>query len=240
MIAWTDVETTGLDETKGDLLEIAIVVTDDQLNEVASASTVIRPPVSLDATIAKMDPYVKDMHTKNGLIDELRNLAPAPPSDKSELERVSEWFESEMIAAFRNLPVVMTDKCVKCKLGLSSHKWNGSTKAAVPVCPSSAGSNANDEAFVPRFDTPISQTPLAGSTVGFDRRWLKFHVPMLEALFSYRSIDVSSITELAKRFAPQVYGARPKAANAHRALADVRESIAYLKYYRESGFIGGK
>ena len=65
---------------------------------------------------------------------------------------------------------------------------------------------------------------------------------MLESLFSYRSIDVSSLTEIAKRWSPTIYEGRPKAKPeeiAHRALADVRESIAYLRYYRESGFVGG-
>ena len=85
---------------------------------------------------------------------------------------------------------------------------------------------------------PAYDVPLAGSTVGFDRRWLKRHLPSVEGLVSYRALDVSTITESAKRWAPDIYAGRPKKASAHRALADVRESIAYLSYYLDTGFLG--
>lgn len=86
----------------------------------------------------------------------------------------------------------------------------------------------------------LRQIPLAGSTVGFDRRWLRQHLPAVEALFSYRSIDVSALTELSSRWSPAVYNNRPKkdAGIAHRALDDARQSAECLAYYRQAGFIG--
>lgn len=86
----------------------------------------------------------------------------------------------------------------------------------------------------------LRQIPLAGSTIDFDRRWLRHHMPKLEALFSYRSVNVSTLTELTQRWAPAVYNNRPKkdAGVAHRALEDARQSVAVLRYYRDVGFVG--
>jgi oligoribonuclease len=84
----------------------------------------------------------------------------------------------------------------------------------------------------------LANIPLAGSSVGFDRAWLEEHMPTFHGLFHRRSIDVSGVTELAKRWAPKVYEGRPKKAVAHRALDDARESIEYLRFYRETGFLG--
>jgi oligoribonuclease len=80
---------------------------------------------------------------------------------------------------------------------------------------------------------------LAGSTVGFDQTWIRGHMPRLAALFSHKVIDVSSITQLAKRWAPRIYEGRPSGVVAHRVAADIIESINYLKYYRATGFIDG-
>jgi len=231
MIGWTDVESTGLDEKIGDLLEVAIVVTDDQLKEVAEMSFLIVPP-DLDATIAKMDPYVRDMHTKNGLIDDLKSLSRERGSADS-LANIQSRMMTLVAEAFKDQPVIMTDRCALCKLSLKSHLWGKEIDNPQAYCKSEVPGK-----FQPKFDTPISMTPLAGSTIPFDRRWLKQHMPLLEGLFSYRSIDVSTLTELAKRFAPAVYNARPKKGEAHRALLDVRESINYLRYYRENGLFG--
>ncbi len=87
----------------------------------------------------------------------------------------------------------------------------------------------------------LKKIALAGNTISFDRRWLRHHVPKIEDLFSYRSIDVSSLTELAQRWSPSAYANRPKAEKgvAHRALDDVRASIETLRYYRERGFVAG-
>lgn len=82
----------------------------------------------------------------------------------------------------------------------------------------------------------LRNIPLAGSTVSFDRRWLREKMPAVERLFSYRSIDVSCLTELALRWSPPVHNERPKqdAGVAHRALTDALQSAETLRYYRDS------
>jgi oligoribonuclease len=79
------------------------------------------------------------------------------------------------------------------------------------------------------------QAPLCGNTIWQDRRFLVRHMPTLEAYLHYRMIDVSSIKELARRWYPDVLNGFTKQ-NQHLALADIRESIAELKYYRTHFF----
>ena len=76
--------------------------------------------------------------------------------------------------------------------------------------------------------------PLCGNSISVDRRFLHRYAPELESYFHYRSIDVSTLKELCRRWAPEVYAGRPQKLTAHRALDDVRESIAELKYYKEN------
>jgi oligoribonuclease (3'-5' exoribonuclease) len=227
MIAWTDVETTGLNENAGELLEVAIVVTDDELNEVGHCSTVVLPTAhNLEALFElKMDSVVREMHTKNELLDELRS------GNGLLLEEAQSMLVGWAQSVFVKLPNIPTGQCVFCGKKQEEHTFHSS------VYPGDFCYERLEEKFTERFLTVISQTPLAGSTIGFDRRWLRHHMPRLEELFNYRSIDVSTLTELAKRWAPAIYEGRPKAGKAHRALADVRESIAYLKYYRDCGFV---
>ena len=75
--------------------------------------------------------------------------------------------------------------------------------------------------------------PMCGNSIGVDRRFLDRQLPDLDRYLHYRSIDVSSFKELCRRWYPEVYKHRPGKAETHRALADVRESIAELRYYRE-------
>jgi oligoribonuclease len=75
--------------------------------------------------------------------------------------------------------------------------------------------------------------PMCGNSIGVDRRFLDHQLPALDQFLHYRSIDVSSFKELCRRWYPEVYRHRPSKAETHRALADVVESIAELKYYRE-------
>jgi len=75
--------------------------------------------------------------------------------------------------------------------------------------------------------------PMCGNSIGVDRRFLDQQLPELDQYLHYRSIDVSSFKELCRRWYPDVYKKRPHKAETHRALADVRESIAELRYYRE-------
>ena len=78
------------------------------------------------------------------------------------------------------------------------------------------------------------QVPLCGNSIGVDRRFLDRQLPELEAYLHYRSIDVSSLKELCRRWYPAAYQGRPGKREAHRALDDVRESIAELAYYRDT------
>lgn len=179
MLVWTDLETTGLEPREGDVLEVALVVTDDDLREAAAMSVVIRPD-DWEAKRARLSPFIVDMHAKNGLLWEV-DISPYGPT-----------VATKMVHHFLDQVAALNTK----------------------------------------------ETPLAGSTIGFDRAWLKEHLPSVEARFHYRSVDVSSFNEVAKRWTPDVYERRPKANAAHRALADVRESIDYLRYYRQCGFFG--
>ena len=81
------------------------------------------------------------------------------------------------------------------------------------------------------------RAPLAGNTVGTDRMFLARDMPELEGHLHYRIVDVSSIKELARRWYPRVYFAAPTKTGNHRALADIRESIEELRYYRAAVFV---
>src|SRR6478672_2535625 len=75
--------------------------------------------------------------------------------------------------------------------------------------------------------------PVCGNSIGVDRRFLDVQLPELDGFLHYRSIDVSTLKELCRRWAPEVYRKRPGKQEAHRALADIHESIAELVYYRD-------
>jgi oligoribonuclease len=78
--------------------------------------------------------------------------------------------------------------------------------------------------------------PICGNSIGTDRRFIARYMPKLDQHLSYRSIDVSSVKELAKRWYPKAYEKRPEKSKGHRALADIRESIEELRYWRTSVF----
>jgi oligoribonuclease len=85
-------------------------------------------------------------------------------------------------------------------------------------------------AFIKRY-VPEGKSPMCGSSIWQDRRFLVRHMPKLESYFFYRNIDVSTLKELCKRWAPDVAKSVKKAGR-HEALADIQESIDELKYYR--------
>jgi len=91
--------------------------------------------------------------------------------------------------------------------------------------------------YVREWVPEARRAPLGGNTVGTDRGFLARDMPELEAHLHYRVIDVSSIKELSRRWYPRAYFNSPKKAGGHRALADIRESIAELRYYREAVFV---
>ena len=80
--------------------------------------------------------------------------------------------------------------------------------------------------------------PLCGNSIGTDRRFLARHLPEIDNFLHYRSIDVSTVKELARRWQPAVFEGAPEKAKGHRALDDIRESLEELRWYRRAGFVG--
>jgi oligoribonuclease len=79
--------------------------------------------------------------------------------------------------------------------------------------------------------------PLAGNSIGMDRRFLTAYLPEIEEFLHYRSIDVSTIKELARRWYPDKMGGLTKGASAHRAMDDIKESVEELRYWRAEVFV---
>ena len=171
-----DLEMTGLDPSRDVIVEIATLVTDDDLEPVAEGpDLVVHQP---DDVLAMMDPFVVDMHTRSGLLDAVRASA---------------------------------------------------------ITVEEAG--AATLAFI-RHHVPVPRTvPLCGNSIGTDRRFLAAYLPDIEDYLPYRSVDVSSVKELVRRWYPTVRAQRPRKVGSHRALDDIRESIAELRYYRERVFV---
>jgi oligoribonuclease len=91
--------------------------------------------------------------------------------------------------------------------------------------------------YVRRYVPEPRTVPLAGNSVATDRAFLARDMPELDRHLHYRMVDVSSIKELARRWYPRIFYAKPEKGLAHRALADIRESIAELAYYRRTAFV---
>jgi oligoribonuclease len=166
-----DLEMTGLDPARNVIVEIATLVTDDQLEIVAEGpDLVIHQPAQ---ALAAMEDVVREMHTRSGLL-----------------------------AAIQASSVSLADA------GAATLDF---IKAHVPA---------------PR------SVPLCGNSIGTDRRFLVVHLPEIENYLHYRSIDVSTLKELALRWAPGVLEGAPKKESTHRALDDIRESVDELRWYR--------
>lgn len=88
------------------------------------------------------------------------------------------------------------------------------------------------KAHIPESGT----VPLCGNSIGMDRRFLSVHMPEIEDYLHYRSIDVSTIKELVRRWHPEVLANAPRKQVGHRALDDITESVNELRYYRQSVF----
>jgi len=178
MLVWMDLEMTGLDPAKDVIVEIATIVTDDELEIVAEGPDLVvhQPPEAL----AGMDPVVVDMHTSSGLLRAI---------------------------------------------------------AASTVSLEEAG--AATLAFIREHVPEAGTVPLCGNSIGTDRRFLAIHLPEIEAHLHYRSVDVSTIKELAKRWNPAALATAPRKARGHRALDDIRESLTELRFYRETVFRSG-
>ena len=176
MLAWMDLEMTGLEPGRHVIVEIATLLTDDHLNVIAEGPDLVIH--ATEAELAEMGDFVTAMHTTSGLLPQI-------------------------------------------------------TASTITV----AEAQAQTLAFLREHISEPRSVPLCGNSIGTDRRFLQEYMPELEAFFHYRNVDVSTIKELAKRWHPQVLAARPEKATAHRALDDIRESIAELVHYRDALFV---
>ena len=175
VLAWMDLEMTGLDPAQHVIVEIATLITDDDLQV-----TAVGPDVVCHATeeqLDRMEDVVRAMHTRSGLLD----AVVASPTSVQEA--------CEMTLAF-----------------LREH--------------------------IPKPRT----VPLCGNSIATDRSFLVSQMPEVDAWLHYRSVDVSSVKELCRRWYPQAFSAAPRKATGHRAMDDIRESVAELAYYRGAIF----
>jgi oligoribonuclease len=175
MLAWIDLEMTGLNPARHTIVEIACLVTDDELNVLDEGPDLVVH--ASEAQLADMDDVVRAMHTRSGLL------------------------------------------------------------AAVEASTLSlAQAGAETLAFLRKHIAEPGRVPLAGNSIGTDRRFLAAMLPDIEAFLHYRSVDVSTVKELCRRWRPDVYKAAPVKKGGHRALLDIRESVAELAYYRAAFF----
>ena len=167
---------TGLDLVKDKLIEVAVLITDSELN-------VLDPGLDLiigadDADLDDMNDVVRDMHAKSGLTDQVRaSTLTVAEAEQQLLAYIKRWVPERRTA------------------------------------------------------------PLCGNSIGTDRGFLSRDMPELDDHLHYRMVDVSSVKELARRWFPRVYFAQPAKGLAHRALADIIESVRELAYYRRTLFV---
>lgn len=176
-LVWIDLEMTGLDTDRDTILELALIVTDSELNELAVGPVlaVMHPVEVLEA----MDDWNTRHHTASGLWD--RVLTGGVAMGEAERQAL---------------------------------------------------------AFLEAWSAP-GVSPMCGNSICQDRRFLHRCMPALERWFHYRNLDVSTLKELASRWAPEVAAALLKE-NRHEALSDIRESIGELRHYRKfMGRLGG-
>lgn len=174
-MVWIDCEMTGLDLSRDALIEVAVLVTDGELNVLGDGvDLVIRPPAG---AVDSMPDVVREMHTTSGLLTELDGGVTLPEASGTVLHYI---------------------------------------RTHVPEA---------------------GKAPLAGNTVHMDRLFLARDLPEVEGWLHYRNVDVSSIKELARRWYPRAYYASPDKTGNHRALGDIQDSIAELRYYRNTVFV---
>ncbi len=173
---WIDCEMTGLDLGADKLIEIAVLVTDADLNVLGDGVDVVIH--ADDASLNGMIDVVARMHTRSGLIDEVRaSTVDVPTAEAMVLDYIRTHVKQPKTA------------------------------------------------------------PLAGNSIATDRGFIARDMPALDDFLHYRMIDVSSIKELCRRWYPRIYFGQPEKGLAHRALADIHESIRELRYYRRTAFV---
>ena len=104
----------------------------------------------------------------------------------------------------------------------------------IPAGESAESAEAKVLEYLQQWIAEPRTAPLAGNSIGTDRMFLNRYMPKLDSFLHYRNIDVSSIKELTRRWYPRVYFQLPKKNGGHRALADIKESIQELRYYRKT------
>lgn len=170
-----DLEMTGLNTASDVIVEIATLLTDDDLNIVATGPNLV---IATDEDkLLGMDPVVVAMHQSSGLLDRIR----ASEVTLEEAGAATLAFFKEHIPAPRTVP-------------------------------------------------------LCGNSIGTDRRFLDRYLPEIEEFLHYRSIDVSTVKELARRWYPEALDHAPRKQTAHRALDDIIESLEELRYWRSTVF----
>jgi oligoribonuclease len=117
------------------------------------------------------------------------------------------------------------------------HAKSGLTEAVRSSSISVAEAEQQVLDYVRRFVPQPKTALLAGNSIATDRGFIARDMPALEGFLHYRMIDVSTIKELCRRWFPTIYSAQPAKGMAHRALADIKESIAELAYYRRTAFV---
>jgi len=117
------------------------------------------------------------------------------------------------------------------------HATSGLTEAVRASTLSVAEAERQILAYVRAFVPEHRRAPLCGNSIATDRSFLAKYMPELDGHLHYRMIDVSSVKELARRWYPRAYYAAPAKRGGHRALADIRESIEELRYYRRAVFV---
>lgn len=174
-IVWVDLEMTGLDPSRHVIVEVAALVTDAELNIIDEGVDLVVH--ATDAKLAEMDDFVTQMHSDNGLLDDIKaSTVSIEEAEGAVLELVEKHCD------------------------------------------------------------PAHPAPLAGNSIATDRTFIKAQMPRLDAALHYRMIDVSTVKELSRRWFPKAYFNQPQKGMAHRALADIVESIRELDYYRRSVF----
>ena len=175
-IVWVDLEMTGLDPSRHVIVEVAALVTDAELNIIDDGVDLVVH--ATDAELAEMDDFVTQMHSDNGLLDDIKaSTVSIEEAEGAVLELVEKHCD------------------------------------------------------------PAHPAPLAGNSIATDRTFIKAQMPRLDAALHYRMIDVSTVKELSRRWFPKAYFNQPAKGMAHRALADIVESIRELDYYRRAVFV---
>uniref|UniRef100_A0ACB8EYJ3 Oligoribonuclease, mitochondrial n=1 Tax=Sphaerodactylus townsendi TaxID=933632 RepID=A0ACB8EYJ3_9SAUR len=206
-MVWVDLEMTGLDIEKDQIIEMACLITDSDLNVLAEVGDVLdggQPNKGRACPLGVL----------NGTEWMLERDGCGIPS-------VGTWNSN----AFKCLALTRADSLLQ----------SGLTKAVKESTISLRQAEYEFLSFV-RQQTPPGLCPLAGNSVHADKKFLDKHMPQFMKHLHYRIIDVSTIKELCRRWFPEDYEFAPKKAASHRALDDIRESIKELQFYRNSIF----